>query len=135
MGASKFTWTDSGAKTFTTDLHVQAQAPRKNRPVWIAGSLDGTVVEAISVGSGQNEIAVMVMAERDAVGLRDWRDAIRRGISQVFTPDLDAPGTTFTVTAIPPIPEIEMQSEGRQAPLFVLGPIVLRRLDGGALWP
>ena len=136
MGASKFAWTDGGAQTFTADLHVQGQVPHKNRPVAASVSLDGSVLEVITFGSSaQNEVTVMLVAERDATGLRDFREAILRGIQQVFTPDVDSPGTTFTVKAIHPIPEIQMESEGRQSPRFRLGPILLRRMDGGAFWP
>ena len=135
MGASKFAWTDGGAQSITLDLHVQKQAPNKNRPVFVGESLDGTAFEHVSVGSGQNEAVVNVAAEGDATGLRDWIDAIRRGISQTFTPDMDSPATTFTVTAVPPIPDIALETEGRQSPLFRVGPIRLRRLDGGAFWP
>lgn len=135
MGASKFAWTDGGAQSLTLDLHVQKQAPSKNRPVFVAESLDGTAFEHVSIGSGQNEAVVHVEAEGDATGLRDWIDAIRRGISQTFTPDVGSPGTTFTVTAVPPIPAVTIQTEGRQSPLYRVGPIVLRRLDGGAFWP
>ncbi len=135
MGASKWAWTDGGAQSFTADLHVQRQSPNKNRPVFPAHSLDGTVIEVISIGSGQNEAIMHVMEERDATGLRDWHDALRRGIEQTFTPDLDSPGTTFTVKAIHPIPQIAHTSEGSQSPRFRLGPIKFRRLDGGAFWP
>ncbi len=135
MGASKFAWTDGGAQTFTTDLHVQSQVPNINQPVFPSQSLDGTVIEVLSVGTGQEEVWVTVTHERDDEGLRDWRDAIVRGISQVFTPDIDAPGTTFTVTAIHPIPQISMISEGQQSPRYSMTGIRLRRLDGGAFLP
>lgn len=135
MGASKFAWTDSGAQTFTTDLHVQRQEPNTNQPSFAAEALDGSVVEVISIGSGQNEVLVTVTEERDDQGLRDWRDALVRGISQVFTPDVDSPGTTFTVTAIHPIPRISMVAEGQQSPRYQMAGILLRRLDGGAFLP
>ena len=135
MAASQFDWTDGGAQSLTLDLHTQRHAPNKNRPTFAAESLDGTALEVVSVGSGQNEAAVMIEAEGDATGLRDMIDAMRRGISMTYTPDLDSPGTTFTVQAMPPLPAIRQQSEGRQSPLFLVGPVVLRRLDGGAFWP
>ena len=135
MGTSKFAWTDGGAQTFTTDLHTQRQEPNKNIPVFPAAALDGSVVEVITIGSGQNEIFVTITHERDDSGLRDWRAALMRGISQVFTPDTDSPGTTFTVTAIHPIPMIRMVSEGRQSPRYSMSGIRLRRLDGGAFLP
>lgn len=135
MGASKFAWTDGGAQTFTTSLHIQQQVPNKNRPVFPAESLDGSVIEVIVVGSGQNEILCTVTQERDDQQFRDWREAILRGISQVFTPDVDAPGTFFTVTAIHPIPLIAMVSEGLQSPRYSMVGIRLRRLDGGAFLP
>lgn len=135
MGASKFEWTDGGAQSFTTDLHVQQQVPDKNRPTHTAESLDGSVIESISVGSGQNQIVVNIEHERDDAGLRDFRDAARRSLSLTFTPDVDAAGTTFTVTAAPPVPEIIMVSEGRQSPRYALRGLILRRLDGGAFLP
>lgn len=135
MGASKWEWTDGGAQSFTADLHIQKQEPNLNRPVYVAESLDGSVIEAISIGSGQEEIRCVVTEERDATGLRDFQDALRRRLSMTFTPDLDAPGTTFTVTAAGGVPQVQMVSEGNQSPRYGLGPITLRRLDGGSFWP
>ena len=135
MGASKFAWTDGGAQSLTLDLHTQHHEPSKNRPVYVSEALDGTALEAVSVGSGQNESLVMIQAEGDATGLRDLRDAMRRTISMTYTPDLDSPGTTFTITAIPPIPEIRQETEGVKSPLYSMGPVRLRRLDGGVFWP
>ena len=89
----------------------------------------------IVVGSGQNEIFCNVTEERDDETLRDWREALQRGISQVFTPDVDAPGTTFTVKAIHPIPAIDIIAEGVQSPRYAMVGIRLRRLDGGAFLP
>ena len=134
---SRFAWTDGGAQTFDTDLHTQQHRLRKNRPVFPVESLDGTVVEAISIGSGQNETAVTIMSERDRTGLRDFLDAADRRLVLTYTPDQDnASGTTFTVTAVGPVPRMpDMESEGNQSPRYTVGPIVLRRLDGGAFDP
>ena len=128
---------DGGAQTFDTDLHTQQHRLAKNRPVFVVPSLDGTVIEAISIGSGQNQCSIMIMEERDRTGLRDWLDALDRRISMTYTPDQDnASGTTFTVTAVGPVPRmLEMSSEGAQSPRYNVGPIMLRVLDGGAFDP
>lgn len=132
--AAKFDWTDGGAQSFTTDLKLQGQMLDTNQPAYYTEALDGSVVEVVTVGSGQNEAIQFIRHEADDSGLRDLLDAMRRGISVTYTPDTGAPGTTFTVTAIPPVPAAEMENEGRQN-LWRAGPIRLRRLDGGAFAP
>lgn len=131
---SRFQWTDGGAQSFITDIRVQQQTYSKNRPAFVTESLDGTVVEAIVIGSGQNQATMSIRHERDHSGLRDLADALRRRISMTYTPDNDTPGTTFTVTAVGDVPNPALEAEGRQD-LFALGPFTLRRLDGGAFEP
>jgi hypothetical protein len=133
MSASRFQWTDSGAQSFITDVHVQNQVPEKVRSLFPARSLDQTVVEVVSVGSGVNQVSILIVAERDDTGLRDFQDAAKRGISITYTPDnAGAPGTTYTVTAVA-VGEIRLDRRGRQD-LFTL-PLTLARLDGGAFAP
>ncbi len=134
MASARFQWTDGGAQSLILQLFVQNQTLAKFVPTFVAVALDGSVVDAITIGSGQNEAIVTIRHERDASDLRDLLSAMRRRISLTFTPDTDSPGTTFTVTAIGPVPEETMEAEGRQN-LWAAGPIRLRRLDGGAFDP
>lgn len=134
MASAKFAWTDGGAQSLTLQLFLQNQTLAKNVPTFVAVSLDGSVVEAITIGSGQNEAIVTIRHERDASDLRDLLSALRRRISMTLTPDTDSPGTTFTFTAIGAVPEERLEAEGRQN-LWAAGPIRLRRLDGGAFDP
>ena len=133
MSASRFQWTDSGAQSFITDVHVQNQVPEKVRSLFPARSLDQSVVEVLSVGGGVNQVALLIFAERDDTGLRDFQDAAKRGISITYTPDnVGAPGTTFTVTAVE-VGGIGIDRRGRQD-MFTLS-LTLARLDGGAFAP
>lgn len=132
MSASRFQWADGGAQSFITDLHVQNQTPDKARSLFPSRSIDKAVLEVVSVGSGINEVSVVVRHERDDTGIRDLQDAARRGLEFTYTPDNDAPGTTFTVKAVR-IGSIRLESEGRQD-MFSL-PLTLARLDGGAFSP
>lgn len=132
MSASRFQWTDSGAQSFITDLHVQNQVPEKTRSLFPARSLDMSTIEVISVGSGINEVSMVIQHERDDTGLRDFQDAARRGLEITYTPDNSAPGTTFTVTASK-VGGISIERRSRQD-RFVL-PLTLARLDGGAFSP
>lgn len=130
--ASRFQWTDGGAQSLITDLHVQNQIPEKVRSLFPTRSLDKSVVEVVSVGSGVNQVRVLIAAEGDDTGLRDFQDAAKRGISIIYTPDNSDPGTTFTVTAVQ-VGEIGLDRRGRQD-LFTLS-LTLARLDGGAFSP
>lgn len=132
--SARFQWTDGGAQSFITVLKLQQQTYSKNYPAMENESIDGSVVEAIVIGSGQNQVTGYIRHETDHDALRDLASALRRRISMTFTPDNGTPGTTFTVTAVGRIPDPQLESEGRQD-LFSLGPITLRRLDGGAFEP
>jgi hypothetical protein len=132
MSASRFQWADGGAQSFITDLHVQNQTPEQTRSLFPARSIDKAVLEVVSVGSGINEVSVVVRHERDDTGLRDLQDAAKRGLEFTYTPDNDVPGTTFTVKAVR-VGHIRLESEGRQD-MFSL-PLTLARLDGGAFSP
>ncbi len=132
--SARFQWTDGGAQSFVTVLKLQQQTYAHNRPAFVVESIDGSVVEAVVVGSGQNQIRGFIRHETDQASLRDLASALRRRLSMTFTPDNDVPGTTFTVTAVGEVPNPVQEAEGRQD-LFALGPITLRRLDGGAFEP
>lgn len=131
---ARFQWTDGGAQSFICDLKLQGQMFSKNVPAFRTESLDGSVVEVVTVGSFQNQVTAWIRHEAAHSGLRDLAAALRRGISMTLTPDNDTPGTTFTVTAVGDVPDPELETEGKQN-LFRLGPLALRRLDGGALEP
>lgn len=134
MGASKFAWTDGGAQSFTCDVHVQNQMPQKHRWKKKTRSLDGTVLEVTTVGSGINELDVAIRHDLDHTGLRDLRDALDRGLQMTYTPDIDVPGTTYTVKAVGEVAEIALEAEGRQN-MFAIPHVRLARLDGGAFPP
>lgn len=131
---ARFQWTDGGAQSFICDLRLQGQTYSKNRPTFVTEALDGSVVEAVVIGSGQNQVTASIRHEADHSGLRDLADALSRRISMTFTPDNDTPGTTFTVTAVGQVPQPVLESAGQEN-LFALGPFTLRRLDGGAFEP
>lgn len=131
---ARFQWTDGGAQSLITDLRLQNQAYSHHRPSFDVESIDGSVVEAIVIGSGQNQNTGYIRHEASHAELRDLASALRRRISITYTPDNDTPGTTFTVTAVGDVPDPVQEAEGRQN-LWALGPITLRRLDGGAFEP
>jgi len=130
--ASKFQWTDGGSQSFTTDVHVQNQVPQKFRTLYPDRSLDGSVLEVISIGSGINEVSMAIRHDNDDTGLRDLHDALARGLQMTYTPDTDVPATTYTVKAVE-IGEIALEMEGRQN-LWRFD-VTLARLDGGAFAP
>lgn len=134
MSASRFQWTDGGAQSLITDMHVQRQLPKAAFTTFGDVSLDNSVIEVITVGSAVNQVRVTVEAERDDTGLRDLQAAMVRGLSFTYTPDNASPGTTFTVTAVPgTISEVGLDFRGRQD-MFTLT-ATLARLDGGAFSP
>ena len=132
MPVSRFEWADGGAQSLITDLHVQNQTLEKVRSLFPSRSLDKAVLEVVSVGSGINEVSLVVRHERDDTELRDLQDAAKRGLAFTYTPNNDAPGTTFTVKAVR-VGQITLEREGRQD-MFAL-PLTLARLDGGAFSP
>lgn len=135
MSASRFQWTDGGAQSFISDLHVQDQTPDKAYSIYGDRSLDQTAIEVITVGSGINEVTVTIGAERDVTGLRDLRAAMLRGLQFTYTPDnVGAPGTTYTVKAVPgSIGPIRIDGRGKQD-LFTMT-ATLAALGGGAFAP
>lgn len=134
MGASKFAWTDGGAQSFTCDVHVQLQTPHQHRWKKKTRSLDGTVLEVTTVGSGINEVVCAIRHDNDDTGLRDLQDALDRGLEMTFTPNLDAPGTTYTVKAVGEVAPVTLEEEGQQN-LWSIPYVRLARLDGGAFAP
>ncbi len=134
MSASRFQWTDGGAQSLITDLHVQRQIPKAQFTGFGDRSIDNSVIEVVTVGSAVNQVTVTIQAERDDTGLRDLQAAMIRGLSFTYTPDNASPGTTFTVTAVPvTIGAVGLDRRGRQD-MFTLT-ATLARLDGGAFAP
>lgn len=135
MSASRFQWTDGGAQSFVTDLHAQNQVPEKVYSTYGNRSLDKSAIEVVTVGSGVREMTVTIMAERNVSSLRAFQAAAKRGLSFTYTPDnVGAPGTTYTVTAVPgSVGKIGIDPRGRQD-MFTLT-LTLARLDGGVFPP
>ena len=130
--ASRFQWTDSGAQSFITDIHVQNQVPTEAYAAFPERSLDGSVLEVVTVAGGIKELDIVIRHDLDHAALVTLRTAARRGLQFTYTPDNDTPGTTFTVKAVE-VGEVVIEGQGRQN-LFAL-PMRLARLDGGAFGP
>jgi hypothetical protein len=105
-GDSELRYTDGGAQTYQLRVPLQALMPGMEWPAqWVAGSLDGTVYEHITVGSGIYLVAGLIRYENEPDELQAMVQAGQRGITLNWYPDATgAPGTFYACRLVTPPP-------------------------------
>jgi hypothetical protein len=131
--AAGFKYTPPGGSLTTVTLLVPIvdRAPVQNQNTWARESLDLTVREVWTVGSGVHEISATLRWVDDPEAVLTMLAHGRNGVTLTYYPDLAVPGTNYPCLLIADGP-IGLAPDSKVGDFRAT--VVLRRTSGGTWW-
>jgi hypothetical protein len=127
---SSFDWTLGGAQNLTLEELIQNIVPMHFQRRYPSQSIDGTVVEVVTVGSMLYQIACSIRVDTQGAEIDEMISAGLNGIPITLTYNDDSPGTFSEACQLIEASPIGLEFDGRLQ-LYHAQRLVWRRLDGG----